>query len=216
MGARFVQDKLARIMIVARDKLNQIRPLVVETFKKKYRPAIEYKLTPYRSVIEKLLDVGRLASPVISFHASQDATKCAELCLHHLRSLNTTLRTTKKFICAITYLPGEEGRFRLEAVFNALMRTTNKNTNVREGKILFRRNGEVLHTIGGMSRLAKRVTRSTSAAELFTAAHIVDKLTYLKLLVEENPGTKIETTELILKFRLAFHLCFTLKQPEEN
>lgn len=86
---------------------------------------------------------------------------------------------------------------------------------VHEGIILIRRNEKVVHIIEWTSRLAKRIARSTSTAKLLATADAVDMLTYFKLQDEQNPGTRVETTEWILDSRSAFYLCSTLKEPEE-
>lgn len=79
--------------------------------------------------------------------------------------------------------PNAQG-FKLESMSDALMRSTDKKENVREGIILFRRYKEIVHNIGWTSRLEKRVARSTSTAELLTAADAVDKRTYFTYLLE--------------------------------
>lgn len=64
-----------------------------------------------------------------------------------------------------------------------------------------------------MSRLARRVARSTSTAKLLDIADAVDRLNYLKHLLAENVGS--QTTVLVLDLRSAFHLSVTAKEPKE-
>lgn len=214
MGAHLTQDDSGKITINAKEKLSQIQTLETgRPHKDKDRIATPEEITTYRSVVGKLLYIGRLVSPVIAFHASQAAMKCSDLRLHHLRALNATLRTIKKSSCAITYLPSDNQPFELEAMSDASMQMKDEKTNVREGIIIFRRSQNIVHAIGWVSRLARRVARSTSTAELLAAADAVDKLTFFKYLLQEFSDN--QTTELILDSRSAFHLCSTQKEPEE-
>lgn len=193
-GAHLVQHGTGRITIVAKEIIGLIQLLTVASSKENDRPATHEERTKYRSVIGKMLYVDRLSSPLIAYYVLQAATKCADLRLHHLRSRNLTIRSIRKSPCEITFLRSKEQGFKLEAMSDGSMRTTDDKTNVREGIILFRRCGEVVHTIEWTSRLAKRVARSTSTAELFAAGEAVNKITYFKHLVEQNLGALVETT----------------------
>lgn len=214
MGARLEQTQTGRITIDASEKLDQIKPLSTRSSsKEKDRPATNNEVTEYRSLVGKLLYIGRLASPTIAFHASHAATKCCDLRLHHLRAMNATLRIVKACSCTLTYLSSDGHPFKLEAMSDASMQAHNDKTNVREGIIIFRRSHSIVHAVGWMSRLARRVARSTSTAELLAAADAVDRLTYFKHLLGSIAGT--QTTELVLDSRSTFHLCSTMKEPEE-
>lgn len=94
------------------------------------------------------------------------------------------------------------------------MKTNNKEKNVREGIIIFRRSQNIVYQRGGISGLARRVAQSTSTTELLDAADAVDKFTYFEHLLEEI--TDKQTTKLILGSRSASHLCSAVKEPEES
>lgn len=72
--------------------------------KKGDQPATRTELTSYGFFVPKLLYLGRLASPVVKFHAFHAATKCADLHLSHLRALHASLKTINDFSAASTYL----------------------------------------------------------------------------------------------------------------
>lgn len=150
----------------------------------------------------------RLVSPTIAFYASNAATKCSGLRLHHLGPLNATLRAIKKCPCVITYQPSATLPFQLEAMADASMQTQNKKVNVRGGIIIFRRSGRVIHPIAWLYRLARRVARSTSTAELHAAADAVDRVAYLKHQLEDT--AERQRTGLALDSRSAVCLRSTI------
>lgn len=214
MGIRFVQEETGKITLNAKEKLDQVQPIIIRAAsKERDRNANESEITSYRSLIGKLLYIGRLVCPTIAFHASNAATKCDGLRLHHLRALNATLRAIKNFPCVITFIPGNTRTYKLEAMSDASMQSHEEKSNVRQGILIFRRSGDIVHPIAWLSRLARRVARSTSTAELLAAADAVDRVTYLKHLLEESAGP--QKTELVLDSRSAVCLCSTTKEPEE-
>lgn len=78
---------------------------------------------------------------------------------------------------------------------DASIRTKDDETNVRDGIIiLFLRIVEVLHTIRWTSRLAQRVSYSTSTAELLAGADAVEKLIHFKHLHDKNLNVQIGAT----------------------
>lgn len=164
-------------------------------------------------MIRKLLYIGRLFSPTIALHASQAATICSDLLSHHLWALNATLSTIKNCLCIITYLPSNGQSFKLEAMSDASIQTWDKRTNVREGIILFWKSYNIVHAIRWIKRLARRVARSTSTAELLADADAFERITYFKHLFEENEDK--QTTELVLDSRSTTYPWSIMKEPEE-
>lgn len=189
IGALLVQTNAKRITIDARAKLYHIQLWVLATSMEKDRPATEDELTAYQSFIVKLLYDRSLAGLIVSLLASQAATKCADLCLHRLRSLAITMHTIRKFHCAITYLPGERKRFKFEAVSDASMKTTDTNPTVQESMKTYTVTVKMLRSIRCTSILSKQMALRMSTSELLAAADAVDELTYFKHLVEENLGS---------------------------
>lgn len=74
-------------------KLVDIEPVlfVEKREKAKDRDATAKETTCYRSFVGKLLYVGRLAFPVITFHASEAATERCNLKFYHIKALNSLL-----------------------------------------------------------------------------------------------------------------------------
>lgn len=215
MGAHLKQSPSGTVTIDASNKLMAIEQIPINHNGPgpKDRDATPEELNAYRARIGKLLYVGRLASPVIGYHASEAATKCANLRTHHLRALNTTIKTLQKYPAVISFLPGGEHPFKLEGISDASMRESTNGSNVREGIIILRRSGDCVHAISWVSRLARRVARSTSTAELLAASDAVDRLTYLNhILIELGIH---QTTELIVDSKSTFHLCSTYTEPTE-
>lgn len=215
MGARLQQHPSGHVTLNAKEKLDAVELLSCERIRNGTGDgeATPAELSAYRSVIGKLLYIGRLVSPVISFHASTAAMKCAALRLHHLKALNATLKVVKNYSATLSFQPPQGSKFRLEAMSDASMKKADAQANVREGYIIFRRSGDSTHPISWTSRRARRVARSTSTAELLAAADAVDKVTYLKHLLEELQSS--QTTELVVDSRSIFSLCSTMKEPEE-
>ena len=213
MGARLTQLPTGAVTLDAKEKLSATHPCTSDNTKGD-RTATATELTDYQSLIGKLLYIGRLASPVASFIASDAATKSGNLQLHHLRALDAALQSLKTTAALVNFQPPQAQPFHLEAMSDASMHQLADKTNVREGIIIFRRSGTIVHAISWMSRLARRVARSTSTAELLAAADAVDMVTHLKHVLEEFSGP--QTTTLTVDSKCVFHLCSTLKEPEEE
>lgn len=64
----------------------------------------------------ELLYIGQCVSPAMAFYISNAATKCADLHLGHVHTLNTFLRTVKINAATTTYLSSKERRFKLETM----------------------------------------------------------------------------------------------------
>ena len=84
----------------------------------------------------------------------------------------------------------------------------------RGGYIIFRRNGDITHPIFWLSRKLRRVARSSTTAEILSAADALDKAHYLRTLVSEfykNSHLHCGTDSNFL-----FKLIPTYKEPEES
>lgn len=170
-------------------------------------------MTTYTSTIGKLLYVGHPTSRSIAFQVSQASPKCPYFQLHHLTVLNITVETLKNQSATINYCLLDSNAIKLEAILDAEMNDMEDKTNDREGVVILCRSGNIVHGIAWTLNVAKRVARSTDAAELLVAAVAVDQIYSSKHLLEEL--TEGQTAELIHDFGTAFRLCSTLKQPME-
>lgn len=142
------------------------------------------------------------------------ATKRSYLKVRPLDTLNSMLKRIKNQSETILYQSSDPGTFQLEAISDAAMNVLNEKTNVKEGISILRRSNNIVNAIGWVSRLERRVERSTSTAEFLATADAADQLAYLKLLMEkilEHP-----TAELILDSRTTFCSCSTFKKPEKE
>lgn len=215
MGAHLDQNDKGTITLNANHKLSAIEPvdLPLSKHEKGDRHATPSEVSAYRCLIGKLLYVGRLASPVCAYHASEAAMKCSQLRLHHIKALNATLKQLKLYPAKLSFHSVNGSTFALEAMSDASLRERDSKTNVREGILIFRRSDDIIHPIGWTSRLARRVARSTSTAELLSAADAVDQITYLNTVLKEIDSTT--PTELILDSKTTFHLCATASEPQE-
>lgn len=86
MGAQLTQDDSETITLDAKEKLLQIKPLLQEHRGKRdiVRNATDKEITAYRSVIGKVLYIGKLERSYIAFHASNASKKRYDLSLYHL------------------------------------------------------------------------------------------------------------------------------------
>lgn len=164
-------------------------------------------------MIGKLFHIGRLTSPSITFSAFRAAAERKDLRLHHLLTLSETLQASKYFSCIITHLPSIYQPFKLEAMSNAPINTKDEVSNFREGVIIFRRSGFVQSVIRCLSRLAGRVARSKSIAELLAAADGADRVTHLKHPYEDMAGNR--TMELSLDSLPTLNFRSTSKESRE-
>lgn len=147
--AKLIQYPSEHATLSAKEKLDSIEPLDCERMQRAHTDddAVPSEITAYRSVIEKLPYIGPLESPVIAYHASNAATKCAKRQLHNLKALNTKLKKAKKHSASITFQPAQSSKFRLETMSDAFTRSSEPQASGREGFINFRRSGDASYEI---------------------------------------------------------------------
>ena len=112
------------------------------------RPATSSQATEYRRLIGKMMFVGRMSSPVMQLHASIAATKLNDLMTHHLRALATVLRRLKRESATLTFKPPPPGAQSAEIdIISDGATASSGNERGREGFILLRRWGDIIHPV---------------------------------------------------------------------
>lgn len=147
------------------------------------------------------------------YHASHMATKIPKLFVHHLKDLTSFVKNDVKHIPKLQFLStSADSEFHLEAYSDAAM--SNKNSNEgRNGFIIFRRCGDIVHLIHWNARKLRRVARSSTTAEILGAADVTSMMLYFQVLLSEILYN--HTTELVLDSRSTFKLATSTKEPEE-
>jgi len=182
------------------------------------------EFTLFKSVIGKMLYIGRVCYPVMLYHASHMATKINQLKKHHLKDLAAVLRHLKERNPVLTYRSSQtNGKFTLHA-FSDASAPNKKETSGRGAFLIFRRCGDIVHPIHWNSRKLRRVARSSTTAEVLAAGDAVNLLCYMQLLMEELTGkTELSSTseiqgtaELTVDSKSTFGLITTTKEPEEK
>ena len=177
-------------------------------------PALPQEVTQYKSVLGKLLFIGRLSQPIALFHASRMASKTSNLLRHHLNDLDAIIRAQKKNSKKISFLvPTNTDQFSIDIYTDAAMAKKNGEKS-RAGFIIFRRNGDMVHPIHWSSRNLRRVARSSSTAELLSAADALDSALYLQAVhaeVSYEPEINLSSDSKSL-----CSLIPTIKEPEES
>lgn len=152
------------------------------------------EVTANRSVIGKLLYMGRLINAVLPSTLPQSGDQVQQLHLNHVCELNATMKTFKNFAVSVTYFPSLGGAFNLETLSDASVKEARGDTNLPERMLFSCICAESLHQVNSMSLFVRGVTRSTTTSELLAAAHVANKITYFKYLFDEI--TKAQTTKL--------------------
>lgn len=127
MGCDLSQSDDGSIKLTQRARLETIDDgLLTSTVSNKYRlphrDATSSERHLYQSVIGQMLYVGRMAQPVMLYHASNKARKINGLKIHHPKDLPALPRSDKQHIPTLTFnKPTRPGRFSLEALSDASM-----------------------------------------------------------------------------------------------
>lgn len=121
MGAKLTQIPSGSIKMNAKDKLSAMNPTMASASQKGDRPATATKIADYQSVFGRLLCNGRLPRPVISFKASDAATKYGNLQLHHITALETALNSARITSAVINFQLQQSEPLHLEIVSDASM-----------------------------------------------------------------------------------------------
>lgn len=93
MGCTITQSEDLSITLSQDQELAAIDPSdLLDGVERKYEgPATAREATAYRRTIGRMLYIGRLAAPLVLYHASTAASKQSNLSRHHLRSLASIL-----------------------------------------------------------------------------------------------------------------------------
>ena len=159
-----------------------------------------------------MLYIGRVADPVLLYHASQFASKTGHLYTHHQNQLNSVLRT-KVDKPQLTFLSTNSQSYVLEAFCDASTAQKGESKG-RLGVLIVRRCNGVIHPLLWRAKKIQRVSRSSTIAEVLAAAEATSCLMYLKYLVSELMDPP--SLELTTDSRSLFHLSTTTKEPEES
>eukprot|EP00171_Calliarthron_tuberculosum_P005283 IDg5283t1 len=168
----------------------------------------------YRSIIGKILFVGRMTQLLLLRMASLIATKTSKLLVHHSRDLKALLKYAKRYEPCITFNhPANGCKFHLDTYTDASM-AGKKENGARGEFIIFRRCGDTVHPIYWSSRKLRRVARSSSTAEILAAADAVDMTRYIQEILAEI--TYSHAAELTSDSRALYNLMFTTKEPNDS
>eukprot|EP00171_Calliarthron_tuberculosum_P018277 IDg18277t1 len=216
MGCEIKQDSSGAIKLTQRTKLDELdHEQLLNCSPKPYADqlASPKMLTLYKSVLGKMLYIGRVSQPVIMYYASHMATKTSRLMSHHCKELSSLIRFSKRTAPELMFKPPvDQGEFYLDGYTDAAP-GGKKDESARGGFVIFRRNGDTTHPIYWSARKLRRVARSSSTAEILSAADTTDMLSYLQHLLAELTYTP--KTELTSDSRSVFSLVTSTKQPTE-
>lgn len=150
MGCEIVQDETKTIALTQQLKneeldLSDLKKL--SSSRKGFEIAGPKEITAYRSIIGKMLFIGRMSQPPMLFHASHMATKLKKLLSHHLKDLAALVKNDKKQIPKLLFISTPIGsKYALEAYSDAAM-CNKQSSEGRNGFIVFRRCGDIVHPI---------------------------------------------------------------------
>lgn len=119
LGSELAQNPDGLVLITQRARLSQIdisflRSLENGNYKSGYRPVSPTKIRTLRSILGKVLYIGRLTDHVLIFHASFMTTKLPAL---HYRHLNYLLRLDTKTLQTILFpAPPTKSRLYIETI----------------------------------------------------------------------------------------------------
>jgi len=210
MGAEVSQDDGFNIRLTIDSKLQTIVP--DKNYPKPDLPASPHQLTKFRSLIGKMLYIGRLADPVTLYHASHFASKTSQLYTHHQNQLNAVLRS-KEVKPQLTFLSSNDERYHLEAFCDATTAPKGESKG-RMGILIVRRCRSTIHPLLWRAKKLHRVSRSSTTAEILAGADATSCLMFMRHLVGELMAPPL--TELTTDSRSLYHLSTTTKEPEES
>ncbi len=216
MGCEIAQNSTKSVSLTQQLKHEEIDLTELKNLAKTHKNddiAGPKEITAYRSIIGKMLFIGRMYQPAMLYHASHMATKIPQLFVHHLKDLASLVNNDKQHIPKLQFISTPAGqKFQLEAYSDAAM--SNKKCNEgRNGFIIFRRWGDIVHPIYWNARKLRRVARSSTTAEILGAADATSMLLYLQTLLAEILYE--HGTELVTDSRSTFKLTTSTKEPEE-
>lgn len=176
------------------------------------RIANKFELHAYRSMLGKMLYVGRMSNPIMLYHASSMASKVGNLQTHHLKDLKALVKFDKKNVPTLTFVSPNTGTFSLEATSDAAMSKASEGGG-RGAFVIVRRSGDVIHPIYWSARKLRRMARSSSTAELLAASDAANALVYLKELLSEI--TYRPDAALLVDSRSLMNLATSVREPIE-
>lgn len=219
MGCEITQDRDYSVTLSQEQMLAQLDPqLLIDAVQPKGdEQATDEQATIYRHTIGKMLYIGRMSAPLILLHASMAATKLSDLYNHHLRSLAAILKRLKTQGATLHYIspPTANAAFTLDIISDGAMAGAGpSDTKGREGYIIFRRYGDIVHPIQWCARRLRRVARSSATVEILAAADAMSNGLYLQHLLRGMHV--IHPTELTVDSTSLQSLSTSIKEPEER
>lgn len=214
MGAEIVQRVDHSIRLTQVTKMDDILPPNIDT-KEKDRPAIPAELHNYRSIIGKMLFVGRLSQPIMLFHASFMASKTNRLMKHHLKELRALLVFDKKTTPTLEFKSPsiQDNKFSLEVYTDAAVGAKNDMSG-RLGYVIYRRCGDTTHPIHWGAHKLRRVARSSATAEILAASEGTSAVLYLQSLLAEIQYA--HDTVLVTDSKSVYNLVTSIREPTET
>lgn len=152
LGCELEQQVNGTVVLSQKTRLNEIDEKTLtlpptDLDRSPDRCATPKEIRAYRSILGKMLYVGRMSQPIMLYHASHMASKLNTLKLHHLKDLGSLLRFDKKNVPILRFLPpSTKGGFSLLAISDASMSNA-ADGGARGAFILVRRHGDIAHPI---------------------------------------------------------------------
>ena len=216
-GCEIEQSNNMSITLTQKSKLDDIMKVDIRPINSYQRSgndvASPQELKHYRSLLGKVLFLGRMSQPIMLRISSEMGTKTNHLLVHHLKDLHAQVKYALGISHCITYERGSSiGTFSLDIYSDATCPKDHDQS--REGYIIFRRCNDVTHPIFWMSRKLQRVARSSSTAEILGAADSVDKALYLAAVLSEVHYS--HSVDLTTDSKSLFSLATAISEPEES
>lgn len=135
-----------------------------------------------------MLYIGRLSAPLVLLYASMAAANQADLRVHHLRTLASTILRLQNQGSTLCFLSPNNAQpattsYVLKSISDGSTAPANE-THGREGHIPFKRFGSIVNPIQWVTRKLRRVSRSSSTTELLAAADELSNELYLRVVIE--------------------------------
>lgn len=128
-----------------------------------------------------------MSAPLMLLHASTAATKIADLRTHLLRILAAKVKRLKSQPSELHFISQSENdsrSFLLDVIMKGAMAAAG-DLRRRGGHIIFCQLGNLVHRIHGSSFQLRRVSRSSSTAEILAAADAMYNRVYIKTLLND-------------------------------
>jgi NACalpha-BTF3-like transcription factor len=170
-------------------------------------------ITKYRSLVGKILYCGSTISPFASYISSYLAQKISSLEKHHMKESFFLLKKLKSFSNTIRFRTFEQG---LDGVKIRIYSDASFGMSASQGSyIIFLEQSNIVHPLAWKSYKHQRVVLSTFGSELIAACIAVDMGMYLRDVIVDLTGKKLETL-LITDNKSLLDASTTLHQPEEK